>query len=322
MAVGGGAHDAHAGLSQGHRQVQRGLAAELQDQALGVFRGHDVEDVLPGQGLEIELVRGVVVGGDRLGVGVDHDGLHPQLPQGEGGLAAAVVELDALADAVGAAAQDGDLGPLGLPGLVLPFVGGIEVRGVGLELGGAGVHQLVDRGDAVLPAQGGNVLLAAAPELPQLHVGEAVFLGPAQRLFELILAPALAQQLAEQRQFIGEGHQVLNLVQEPGVDHGEVIDLVHAHPVPERPGAGRTGAGSWAPGVWSCSSSGPISGRSLPSWPRPKRPISSERMPFCRASLKVRPMAMTSPTDFMAVVRKSSAPGNFSKVQRGILTTQ
>ena len=77
------------------------------------------------------------------------------------------------------------------------------------------------------------MLLAAAPELPQLHVGEAVFLGPAQRLFELILAPALAQQLAEQRQFIGEGHQVLNLVQEPGVDHGELIDLVHAHPAPK-----------------------------------------------------------------------------------------
>ena len=28
--------------SQGHRQVQGGLAAELDDQALGLFRGHDV----------------------------------------------------------------------------------------------------------------------------------------------------------------------------------------------------------------------------------------------------------------------------------------
>ena len=107
--VGRGPDDADPGLAQGHRQVQGGLAAELEDQALGLFRGHDVEHVFPGQGLEIELVRGVVVGGHGFGVGVDHDGLHPNLLQGEGGLAAAVVELDALADAVGAAAQDHDL---------------------------------------------------------------------------------------------------------------------------------------------------------------------------------------------------------------------
>ncbi len=32
-------------------------------------------------------------------------------------------------------------------------------------------------------------------------------------------------------------------------------------------------------------------------------------------------MAMHSPTDFMAVVRVGSAPGNFSKAKRGILVT-
>ena len=45
-------------------------------------------------------------------------------------------------------------------------------------------------------------------------------------------------------------------------------------------------------------------------------------MAFSRASSKVRPMAMTSPTDFMRVVSVSSAPGNFSKAKRGTLTTQ
>ena len=44
-------------------------------------------------------------------------------------------------------------------------------------------------------------------------------------------------------------------------------------------------------------------------------------MAFCSDSWKVRPMAMTSPTDFMAVVRTSSAPWNFSKAKRGILVT-
>ena len=39
------------------------------------------------------------------------------------------------------------------------------------------------------------------------------------------------------------------------------------------------------------------------------------------ASLKVRPMAIASPTDFICVVSVRSACGNFSKFQRGILTT-
>ncbi len=33
-------------------------------------------------------------------------------------------------------------------------------------------------------------------------------------------------------------------------------------------------------------------------------------------------MAIASPTDFICVVSAGSAPGNFSKAQRGILTTQ
>ena len=55
---------------------------------------------------------------------------------------------------------------------------------------------------------------------------------------------------------------------------------------------------------------------------RPNRSCSSERTAFWSASLNVRPMAMTSPTDFIWVVRVSSASGNFSKAQRGNFTTQ
>src|SRR6478609_8937192 len=47
-------------------------------------------------------VGGVVVGGDRLRVAVDHHGLVAGVAQREGGVDAGVVELDALADAVGA----------------------------------------------------------------------------------------------------------------------------------------------------------------------------------------------------------------------------
>ena len=51
-------------------------------------------------------VGGVVVGGHRLRIAVDHDGLEPGLAQGRGCVHAAVVELDALADAVGSGAQE------------------------------------------------------------------------------------------------------------------------------------------------------------------------------------------------------------------------
>ena len=51
------------------------------------------------------------------------------------------------------------------------------------------------------------------------------------------------------------------------------------------------------------------------------RPSSSERSPLRNASLNVRPIAIASPTDFIWVVSVRSASGNFSKFQRGTLTT-
>jgi hypothetical protein len=45
------------------------------------------------------------------------------------------------------------------------------------------------------------------------------------------------------------------------------------------------------------------------------------RSAFCSASAKVRPIAIASPTDFIEVVSRASAPGNFSKAKRGILVT-
>ena len=68
----------------------------------------DVQHVLERERLEVEAVAGVVVGGDGLGIRVDHDGLEAQFAQREAGMDAAVVELNALPDAVGAAAEDHD----------------------------------------------------------------------------------------------------------------------------------------------------------------------------------------------------------------------
>ncbi|HEY4917215.1 MAG TPA: carbamoyl-phosphate synthase large subunit, partial [Solirubrobacteraceae bacterium] len=62
--------------------------------------------------LEVETVGGVVVGGDGLGVAVDHHRVAPGLAHGHCGVHAAVVELDALADPVGAGTEDHDTRPI------------------------------------------------------------------------------------------------------------------------------------------------------------------------------------------------------------------
>ena len=54
---------------------------------------------------------------------------------------------------------------------------------------------------------------------------------------------------------------------------------------------------------------------------KPVRPVSIEASAFCSDSWIVRPMAMTSPTDFIAVVSSGLEPGNFSKAKRGIFVT-
>ena len=58
--------------------------------------------------LEVQAVAGVVIGRDGLRIAVDHDRFDAEFLQRERRVAAAVIELDSLADAVGAAAQDHD----------------------------------------------------------------------------------------------------------------------------------------------------------------------------------------------------------------------
>ena len=57
-----------------------------------------------------------------------------------------------------------------------------------------------------------------------------------------------------------------------------------------------------------------------PSAPSENSGRSSERWALPSASVNVRPIAMTSPTDRMTVDSSASEPGNFSNAQRGTLT--
>ena len=99
-----GTDDRHACGFQLTRQLQRGLAAVLYDNAFWFLDAHDFQHVFQGHRLKVQAVRGVVVGGDGFRVTVDHDGLVTVFAQRQRGVHAAVVKLDALADTVRPAA--------------------------------------------------------------------------------------------------------------------------------------------------------------------------------------------------------------------------
>ena len=208
-----GADDLHPGLGQRYGEIERGLAAELDDDAVRLLLLDDVEDILPGQRFEVELVGGVVVGGNRFRIGVDHDGLHPYLLQGEGRMHAAIVELDSLAYPVGAAAEDDDFPAGGLLGLVFLFIGRVIVGGVRLEFRGAGVYQLVHRGEVQLPAVAPDVVLGGSGEVGELDVGKPALLAVPEEILVEALESALDNLL-----FCF--NYLLEIVEEPWVDAG------------------------------------------------------------------------------------------------------
>ena len=91
------------------RKVERRLSAELHDDTVALRLVVDFEHIFESEWLEEKFIRSVVVGGDGFRVRIDHDRLIASFAQGKRSVHAAVVELDALADPVGAAAEDHDL---------------------------------------------------------------------------------------------------------------------------------------------------------------------------------------------------------------------
>ena len=65
---------------QRQRQVQRSLAAELDDHAVRLFGVVDIQNFFEREGLEVEAVASVVVGRDGLGIAVDHDRFIRRIP--------------------------------------------------------------------------------------------------------------------------------------------------------------------------------------------------------------------------------------------------
>ena len=205
-------------------QLDGGLAAELHHAGIRLLGGNDVVHALRVQRVKVQTVAGVKVGGDGLGVVVYKDGFAAVLLQGPHTVHRAVVELDALTDADGAGTKDqhllfprlalgrcfGFLLSNELSSFVVAVVGGVEIGGVGRELGSTGIHHL-EAGAVVLHRQGVHL----SQTLDGLIL-EAVLLGSLVLLF--------GQHAVALGKTLFQICQMLHLVQEPPVDLGDAVD--------------------------------------------------------------------------------------------------
>ena len=216
--VDGRAEHVAAGVLEAAREVERGLAAELDDDAQRLLGLVDLQHVLERDGLEVELVRGVVVGRDGLRVAVHHDRLVAGLAQRHRGVDAAVVELDALADAVRAAAEDEDLLPVVADRDLarLAVVAGVVVGGV-LDAGDGDLVPGLDDAQRLAPRADG--VLLDAEQLREIFVGEAVALGLDQQII-------LKHRAAMLQDFLLLLHEFAHLLDEIRLDAGELEDLL------------------------------------------------------------------------------------------------
>src|SRR5690606_16057344 len=211
------------------RQFQRRLAAKLHDHAFRLFLGDDFEHIFKRHRLEIEPVGGVVIGRHGLRVAIDHNGLVTVFAHSQRGVYAAVIEFDALADAVRAATQHQDLVAIADVGFALFFVRGIHVGRAGREFRTAGIDTLVDRAHAKLVAAAANFLLAYGQQHREALVGKTLALQPPH-----IVGIDIGNR--DRFQFGLGDHQIFDLHQEPGIDRGVLVHLFDAHAGAERIG--------------------------------------------------------------------------------------
>src|SRR5205823_5217079 len=120
-----GAENGNAGRFQSVGEIEGRLSAELHDYAFGFFLIVNIEHVLKRKRLKIKFVAGVVIGRNRFRIGIYHDGFETELAQSEGGVDAAIIKFDALADAVGTATENHDFAFAAFAALILASVGGI-----------------------------------------------------------------------------------------------------------------------------------------------------------------------------------------------------
>ena len=106
--IGRRADDRYAIALQIQRKLERRLTAVLHDHTRWLFYMDDFQYIFQRHRLEIQTIRGVVVGRNRFGITVDHDGFITVIAQRQCRMNAAVVKLNALSNAVRSTADHHD----------------------------------------------------------------------------------------------------------------------------------------------------------------------------------------------------------------------
>ena len=217
------ADDRNAGCFQRSSQIQWSLPAELHDHAVRLQTIANVEHVLGRQRFEKQDVRRVVVSRNRFRIRVDHDALDAEFLERERRLAAAIVELDALPDAVRTAAQNHDSLASLRRGLVFAFVRRIVVRRVSFKLGGARIDLLERRFDAAILAVLPDVAFVRVQPRRKLPIRKTGLLRSSQQFVGTF------RQRTNRDQFFLDIDDASQLPQEPRIDAGHAIDIVQRH---------------------------------------------------------------------------------------------
>ena len=166
-----GTENRNTGSLQTSRQRQRGLATELNDNALDrthlLFGLVDFEYVFEGKRLEVQTIGHVVIGGHGFRVAVDHDGVIV-LAQLLHGMYAGVVELDALADTVRTGAENDHGFTLTRTQFTFVRIAGVIVRRDRVEFGSAGIDRLENRTKIIRPTQFADRVFAFVAQVAQV----------------------------------------------------------------------------------------------------------------------------------------------------------
>ncbi|GFF30855.1 LOW QUALITY PROTEIN: hypothetical protein IFM46972_03049 [Aspergillus udagawae] len=210
-----------ASLLQAESDVLGQLTTDGHNNTAGTLEFVDIHDTLVAEFLKVELVSSVEVSGVGLGVVVDHDSLLAHVPQGEGGVDRTPIEFDRASNTVDTASKNDDT--VVIEGDIVggSVVGGVEVVCISRELSGQGIDLLNPGSDAeALPASA-DIVLGGTNEESDLLVGETKLLGLQHHLL------LDAKQAADLLELVVAINNVLELVEEPLVDLGQLVNLVN-----------------------------------------------------------------------------------------------
>ena len=195
-----------------------------------IFQFENIHHALEGELVEVETVTHIVVGGDGLGVVVDHDGAVALATDGLQGLDATPVKLHGTTDTVGARSEhdDGVAVVLEVHVRLRAGVGDVEVVGLSRILRGQGVNLLHHRQDAVALAQLAHNKVGLVHVLALILQSDGACYLEVAETIDLCLAEQVLAQSVDivALQLLVDVDDMAQLVEEPAVDLRQIVDLI------------------------------------------------------------------------------------------------